>query len=160
MGRRGVREARPGLSVPAARRREGGGGGMNRFIRAAGPNFGYGLTILATLFLGNVGLILATLSHPELAAGGHLGMLMAFCIVGSLAAVFTGLHINKAHPLEDRSAVLWIWLLALPVSRRLAEMSLSVRWDQSMTIEAALLSAAGVVGLLSAGRLAPERASD
>ena len=48
----------------------------------------------------------------------------------------------------------------LGVSRRLAEMSLSVRWDQSMAIEAALLSAAVIVVLLSAGRLAPERASD
>lgn len=133
---------------------------MNRFVRAAAPNFGYGLTILAALFLGNVGLILATLPHPELAAGGHFGMLMAFGIVGSLAAIFTGLNINKAHPLEDRSAALWIWLLALPVSRRLAEMSLSVRWDESMMIEAALLSAAVVVVLLGAGRLAPERASD
>ena len=56
--------------------------------------------------------------------------------------------------------MLWIWLLALPVSRRLAEMSLSVRWDQSMAIEAALLSAAVIAVLLSAGRFAPERASD
>jgi hypothetical protein len=133
---------------------------MRHFARAAAPNFGYGLTILAALFLGNVGLILATLSHPELAAGGHFGMLMAFSILASLAAIFTGLNINKAHPLEDRSAVLWIWLLALPVSRRLAEMSLSVRWDENMAIEAALLSAAVVVVLMSAGRLAPERARD
>ena len=133
---------------------------MKRIIGASAPNFGYGLTVLATLFLGNVGLILATLPHPELAAGGHFGMLMAFGIVGSLAAIFTGLSINKAHPLEDRSAVLWIWFLALPVSRRIAEMSLSVRWDQSMAIEAALLSTAVIVVLLSAGRLAPERASD
>ncbi len=29
---------------------------MRRFIRAAAPNFGYGLTVLATLFLGNIGL--------------------------------------------------------------------------------------------------------
>ncbi len=54
--------------------------------------------------------------------------------------------------------MLWIWLLGLPVTRRLAEMSLSVRWDQSMAIEAALLSAAVIVVLMSAGRLAPEKA--
>jgi hypothetical protein len=39
-------------------------------------------------------------------------------------------------------------------------MSLSVRWDESMAVEAALLSAAVVVVLLSAGRLAPEGARD
>jgi hypothetical protein len=133
---------------------------MRRFIRASAPNFGYGLTVLATLFLGNIGLILATFSHPELAAGGHFGPLMAFAIVGSLAAIFTGLNINRTHPLVDRSAVLWIWLLGLPVTRRLAEMSLSVRWDESMTIEASLLSAAVIVVLMSAGRLAPENARD
>jgi len=131
---------------------------MKRLIQAAAPNLGYGLTVLATLFLGNVGLILATLSHPEHAAGGHFGPVLAFAIIGSLAAIFTGLSINQRRPLTDRSAVLWIWLLGLPVSRRLAEMSLSVRWDENMTIEAALLGAAVLVVLMSAGRLAPEKA--
>jgi hypothetical protein len=133
---------------------------MRRFIRASAPNFGYGLTVLATLYLGNIGLILATLSHPDQAASGHFGPVMAFSIVGSLAAIFTGLNINRDHPLVDRSAVLWIWLLGLPVTRRLAEMSLSVRWDESMVIEASLLSAAVIVVLMSAGRLAPESARD
>jgi hypothetical protein len=131
---------------------------MKRFIRASAPNLGYGMTVLATLFLGNVGLILATLTHPEQAAGGHLAPLVAFAIIGSLAAIFTGLNLNQRYPLADRSAVLWIWLLGLPVSRRLAEMSLSVRWDGNMTIEAALLGAAVIVVLMSAGRLAPEKA--
>jgi hypothetical protein len=131
---------------------------MRRFIRACAPNLGYGLTVLSTLFLGNVGLILATLPHPETAAGGHFGPLLAFSIIGSLAGIFTGLNINKTYPLADRSAVLWIWLLGLPVSRRLAEMSLSVRWDENMAIEAALLGAAVLVVLMSAGRLAPEKA--
>ena len=131
---------------------------MKRFIRASAPNFGYGLTVLATLFLGNVGLILATLRHPEQAAGGHFALLLAFAIIGSLAAIFTGLNLNKAYPLADRSAVLWIWLLGLPVSRRLAEMSLSVRWDESLMLEAALLSLAILVVMMSAGRLAPEKA--
>ena len=131
---------------------------MRRFLRASAPNFGYGLTVLATLFLGNLGLILATLPHPERAAGGHFGALMAFAIVCGLAAIFTGLNINKAWPLADRSTILWIWFLGLPVSRRLAEMSLSVRWDGNMAIEAVLLSAAVLVVLMSAGRLAPEKA--
>jgi hypothetical protein len=131
---------------------------MKRFIRAAAPNFGYGLTVLATLFLGNIGLLLATLPHPEAAFGGHFAQLLAFEIVGSLAAIFTGLNINRSHPLADRSAALWIWLLGLPVSRRLAEMSLSVRWDQGMALEAALLAAAVIIVLMSAGRLAPEKA--
>jgi hypothetical protein len=131
---------------------------MRRFIRVSAPNFGYGLTVLATLFLGNIGLILATLAHPEQAADGHFGPVMALSIVGSLAAIFTGLNINRSHPLVDRSAVLWIWLLGLPVTRRLAEMSLSVRWDESMAVEASLLSAAVLVVLMSAGRLAPEKA--
>ena len=131
---------------------------MKRFTRACAPNFGYGLTVLATLFLSNVGLIIATLPHPELAAGGHFGTLLAFTIIGSLAAIFTGLNINKGYPLADRSAVLWIWLLGLPVSRRMAEMSLSGRWDENMAIEAALLGAAVIVVLMSAGRLAPEKA--
>ncbi len=64
------------------------------------------MTVLATLFLGNVGLILATLQHPEQAAGGHFGPLLAFSIIGSLAAIFTGLNINKAYPLKTASAVL------------------------------------------------------
>ena len=131
---------------------------MKRFIRAAAPNLGYGLTVLGTLFLGNVGLILATMTHPEQVAGGHFGPLLACAIIGSLAAIFTGLNLNQRHPLADRSAVLWIWLLGLPVSRRLAEMALSVKWDENMTIEAALLGAAVFVVLMSAGRLAPEKA--
>jgi hypothetical protein len=129
---------------------------MKRFIRAAAPNFGYGLTVLATLFLGNVGLLLATLAHPE--ALSHFGQLLAFEIIGGLAAIFTGLNINKSYPLADRSAALWIWLLGLPVSRRLAEMSLAVRWDQGMALEACLLAAAVLIVLMSAGRLAPEKA--
>ena len=131
---------------------------MRHIVRAAAPNFGYGLTILATLFLGNVGLILATLPHPELAAGGHFAQILALIILGSLAGVFTGLNLNKSHPLTDRSAMLWIWLLGLPVSRRLAEMSLSVRWDESMAVEAGLLAAAVIIVLTSAGRFAPEKA--
>jgi hypothetical protein len=131
---------------------------MKRIAWASGPNLGYGLTVLGTLFLGNIGLLLATMSHPELAGGGHFGPLMAFAIIGSLAAIFTGLNLNSRFPLADRSAVLWIWLLGLPVSRRLAEMTLSVRWDGNMTVEAALLGAAVIVVLMSAGRLAPEKA--
>jgi hypothetical protein len=131
---------------------------MSRLLRASAPNLGYGLTVLGTLFLGNIGLILATLPHPELAAGGHFGPLLAFAILGSLAAIFSGLNLNRHHPLVDRSAVLWIWLLGLPVSRRLAEIALSVRWDGNMAIEAALLAAAIVVVLMGAGRLAPEKA--
>ncbi|MGH6958017.1 MAG: hypothetical protein ACREEW_15230 [Caulobacteraceae bacterium] len=130
---------------------------MKDLIRAAAPNFGYGLTLLATLYLGNIGLLLATLPHAQAAAASHLTTMLAFAIVGSLAAIFTGLNVNRAHPLTDRSAVLWIWLLGLPVSRRLAEMSLSVRWDQEMALEAGLLAAAAVLVLTSAGRLAPER---
>ena len=45
---------------------------MKRWIRAAAPNVGYGLTVLATLFLGNIGILLVTLTHPETAAGGHV----------------------------------------------------------------------------------------
>ena len=131
---------------------------MNRLIRASAPNVGYGLTVLSTLFLGNIGLLLATLPHPEAAAGGHFAQILAFAILGSLAAIFTGLNLNKRYPLEDRSAMLWIWLLGLPVSRRLAEMSLSVRWDQGMAVEAALLGAAVIIVLMSAGRFAPEKA--
>jgi|HubBroStandDraft_6_1064221.scaffolds.fasta_scaffold502751_2 hypothetical protein len=131
---------------------------MKRWIRAAAPNFGYGLTVLATLFLGNIGLLLATLTHPELAAGGHFSEVLSFSIVGGLAAIFTGLNINKAYPLWDRSAVLWIWLLGLPVTRRLAEIALSVRWDQSLMLEAALLAGAILLVMMSAGRLAPEKA--
>ena len=131
---------------------------MKGFVRSAGPNLGYGLTVLGTLFLGNIGLILATLAHPEQAAGGHVGPVLAFAILGSLAAIFTGLNLNRRFALFDRSAALWIWLLGLPVSRRLAEMALSVRWNESMTVEAALLSGAIIVVLMSAGRLAPEKA--
>jgi len=130
---------------------------MTRFYRSAAPNAGYGLTVLGTLFLGNIGVLLATLAHPEGAGGGHFGLLLAFAILGSLAAIFTGLNINKAYPQADRSAMLWIWLLGLPVSRRLAEMTLSVRWDQGMAVEAALLGAAVLLVLVSAGRLAPEK---
>ena len=131
---------------------------MKRLIQASTPNVGYGLTVLATLFLGNIGLLLATLPHPETAGGGHFAQVLAFAILGSLAAIFTGLNINRAHPLQDRSAVLWIWLLGLPVSRRLAEIALSVRWDESLMIEAALLSGAIFLVMMSAGRLAPEKA--
>ena len=131
---------------------------MKRWIRAAAPNFGYGLTVLSTLFLGNIGILLATLSHPETAAGGHFAQVLAFAIVGGLAAIFTGLNINKAHPLWDRSAALWIWLLGLPVSRRLAEIALSVRWDESLMLEAGLLGGAILLVMMSAGRLTPEKA--
>jgi hypothetical protein len=131
---------------------------MKRWIRAAAPNVGYGLTVLSTLFLGNIGLLLVTLSHPETAAGGHFAQVLAFTIVGSLAAIFTGLNINKSYPLGDRSAMLWIWLLGLPVSRRLAEIALSVRWDQSLMLEAAMLAGAILMVMMSAGRLAPEKA--
>jgi hypothetical protein len=99
-----------------------------------------------------------TLSHPETAAGGHFGQVLAFAIIGSLAAIFTGLNLNKTYPLRDRSAVLWIWLLGLPVSRRLAEIALSVRWDQSLILEAAMLAGAIVLVMMNAGRLAPEKA--
>jgi hypothetical protein len=118
---------------------------------------GYGLTVLSTLFLGNIGVLLVTLTHPETAAGGHFPQVLAFAIVGSLAAIFTGLDLNRRFPLWDRSAVLWIWLLGLPVSRRLAEIALSVRWDQSLMLEAGMLSAAILLVMMSAGRLAPER---
>jgi len=130
---------------------------MKRWIRSAAPNFGYGLTVISTLFLGNIGLLLVTLTHPETAAGGHFPQVLAFAIVGGLAAIFTGLDINRRFPLWDRSAVLWIWLLGLPVSRRLAEIALSVRWDQSLMLEAAMLAAAILLVMMSAGRLTPER---
>ena len=133
-------------------------GGMTRWIRAAAPNLGYGLTVLSTSFLGNIGLLLATQTHPETAAGGHFAQMLAFAIIGSLAAIFTGLNINKAYPLADRSAVLWIWLLGLPVSRRLAEIAMSVRWDESLMLEAALLAGAILLVMMSAGRLSPEKA--
>jgi hypothetical protein len=131
---------------------------MKRWFRAAAPNVGYGLTVLATLFLGNIGLLLATMAHPETAASGHFAQVLAFAIVGSLATIFTGLGLNKTYPLWDRSAVLWIWLLGLPISRRLAEIALSVRWDESLMIEAALLGGAILLVMMSAGRLAPEKA--
>ena len=124
---------------------------MMRWSRAAAPNVGYGLTVLATLFLGNIGLLLATMSNADAAAAGHLTEVLSFAIIGSLAAIFTGLNINKAHPLADRSAMLWIWLLSLPVSRRLAEIALSVRWDGAMLLEAGLLAGAVVLVLMSAG---------
>jgi hypothetical protein len=130
---------------------------MKRWIKSAAPNFGYGLTVLSTLFLGNIGVLLVTMTHPETAAGGHFSQVLAFAIVGSLAAIFTGLDLNRRFPLWDRSAVLWIWLLGLPVSRRLAEIALSVRWDQSLMLEAAMLAAAILLVMMSAGRLAPER---
>jgi uncharacterized membrane protein YeaQ/YmgE (transglycosylase-associated protein family) len=131
---------------------------MKRWVSTAAPNFGYGLTVLSTLFLGNIALLLATMAHPEAAAAGHFTEVLAFAIVGSLAAIFTGLNLNKTYPLWDRSAALWIWLLGLPVSRRLAEITLSVRWDQSLMIEAALLGGAVLLVMMSAGRLTPERA--
>ena len=130
---------------------------MKRWVRTAAPNFGYGVTVLSTLFLGNIALLLATMTHPEAAASGHFTQVLAFAIIGSLAAIFTGLNLNKTYPLWDRSAALWIWLLGLPVSRRLAEIALSVRWDQSLMLEAALLGGAILLVMMSAGRLAPER---
>jgi hypothetical protein len=129
---------------------------MTRIIRAAAPNVGYGLTLLATLFLGNVGLLLATVETPTAAATPHLMQVLALCIVCSLAAIFTGLSLNQRYRLTDRSAMIWIWALCLPVSRRAAEMALSVRWDPGMALEAGLLAAAVVLVLMSAGRLAPE----
>jgi hypothetical protein len=131
---------------------------MNRWIRAAAPNVGYGMTVLSTLFLGNIGLLLATLTHPETAADGHFAQVVAFAIIGSLAAIFIGLNLNKNYPLADRSAMLWIWLLGLPVSRRLAEIALSVRWDESLMLEAAMLAGAILLVMMSAGRLTPEKA--
>jgi hypothetical protein len=131
---------------------------VKRFVRAAAPNAGYGLTVLATLYLGNIGLLLATLAHPEVAAGGHFVQVVAFSIIGGLAAIFTGLNVNRSYPLQDRSAMLWIWMLGLPVSRRLAEIAMSVRWDESLMLEAGLLGGAVLIVMMSAGRLAPERA--
>jgi len=131
---------------------------MMRWIRAAGPNVGYGLTVLATLFLGNVGLLLATLSNADAAGSGHLPQVLAFAIIGSLAAIFTGLNLNRTYPLADRSAMVWIWLLSLPVSRRLAEIALSVRWDGAMLLEAGLLAGAVVLVLMSAGNLSRQEA--
>jgi hypothetical protein len=131
---------------------------MTRFFRAAAPNAGYGLTVLATLFLGNIGVLLATVAAPTPAAAARLMQVLALAIVCSLAAIFTGLNLNRSFPLTDRSAILWIWLLGLPVTRRLAEMALSVRWDPGMALEAGLLGAAVVLVLMSAGRLAAEKA--
>ncbi|MFI4934306.1 MAG: hypothetical protein ACHP7N_06780 [Caulobacterales bacterium] len=131
---------------------------MINWLRSVSPNVGYGLTVVATLFLGNIALLLVTLSHPEAAAVGHLNEVLAFSIIGCLALIFTGLNMSRAHPLTDRSAMLWIWLLGLPVSRRLAELAISARWREGMVIEAALLSSAVIVVLMSAGRLAPEQA--
>ena len=131
---------------------------MIRRWRAMAPNVGYGLTVLATLFLGNIGLLLVTVPTPTAAAIPHLMQVLALGIVLSLAAIFTGLNLNRSRPLSDRSVILWIWLLSLPVSRRLAEIALAVRWDQSMALEAGLLAAAVVLVLISAGRFAPEEA--
>jgi hypothetical protein len=131
---------------------------MTKLFRSAAPNLGYGLTVLATLFLGNIGLLLATIAAPTPAAVPHLMQVLALAIVGCLAAIFTGLNVNRRFPLTDRSAILWIWLLSLPVSRRLAEMSLSVRWDEGMALEACLLAGAVILVLMSAGRLAAEEA--
>ncbi len=131
---------------------------MMTALRALAPNAGYGLTVLATLFLGNVGLLLATTPTPTAAETPHVMQVAALAIVVGLAAIFTGLDLNRRYPLADRSAILWIWALSLPVSRRVAEMALAVRWDQGMTLEAGLLFAAVAVVLMSAGRLAPEKA--
>ena len=76
----------------------------------------------------------------------------------SVVANQVNLNLNKTYPLWDRSAALWIWLMGLPVSRRLAEIALSVRWDQSLMLEAALLAGAIVLVMMSAGRLTPEKA--
>jgi hypothetical protein len=130
---------------------------MTKLLKAIAPNVGYGLTVLATLFLGNIAILLVTLTHPSEAASGALTHVLAFAILGSLALILTGLNIARAYPLTDRSAMVWIWLLTVPVSRRLAEMTLSVRWEQGMITEAALLGAAVFVVLMGAGRLAPEQ---
>ena len=124
---------------------------MMRAARAAAPNVAYGMTVMAALFLGNIGLLLATLANPVTAAEGRLTQVLAFAIVGSLAAIFTGLNLNRRYPLTDRSAILWIWLLSLPVSRRLAEIALSVHWGQGLLVEAGLMSAAVVLVVMSAG---------
>ena len=131
---------------------------MIKFLRASAPNVGYGLTVLATLFLGNIGLLLATMSNADAAGAGHLPQVLAFAIVGSLAAIFTGLNVNRSHPLADRSAMIWIWLLSLPVSRRLAEIALSVKWDGAMLMEAGLLAGAVILVLMSAGNLSRQEA--
>jgi hypothetical protein len=131
---------------------------LTQRIVQATANLGYGLTVMSTLFLGNIGMLLIGLPHPESAAMGHLMDVLAFAILGSLALILTGISLNRARPLTDRSAMLWIWLLSLPVSRRLAELALSVRWEESMVLEAALLSAAVVMVVVGAGRMAPEKA--
>jgi hypothetical protein len=131
---------------------------MIRLVRAAAPNVGYGMTVMAALFLGEIGLLLATLPNPATAAEGRLTQVLAFAIVGSLALIFTGLNLNRRYPLADRSAILWIWLLSLPVTRRLAEIALSVRWGQGLIVEAALMSAAVVLVLMSAGVAVREEA--
>jgi hypothetical protein len=130
---------------------------MRSLIRSTAPNVGYGLALLGTLFLGNIGLLLATLPAPAPAAAQHLMQVLAFAIVGSLGAIFVGLNINRSAPLTDRSAIVWLWLLGLPVSRRLAEIALSVRWDQEMALEAGLLAGAVVIVMMASGRLSPER---
>jgi len=130
---------------------------FRRYLAGAAPGFGYGLTVFATLYLGNVGLILATSAAVNAPAFARLSHVIAFSIVGALAAIFTGLNINRAHPFAERSAILWIWLLGLPATRRAAEIALAVRWDQEMVVEAVLLAGAALIVLMGAARLAPER---
>ena len=132
---------------------------MRTLVRTAAPNVGYGLTVLAALFLGNIGLLLATLGNLQTAADGRLAPVLAFSIVGSLAAIFTGLNLNRRYPLQNRSTMLWIWLMSLLAGRRLAEIALSTRWDQSLIAEALLMAAAVLLVLMSPGRLAREEAS-
>ena len=132
---------------------------MKTLVRSAAPNVGYGLTVLATLFLGNIGLLLATIGNLQAAADGRLAPVLAFAIVGSLAAIFTGLNLNRRFPLHDRSTMLWIWLMSLLAGRRLAEIALSARWDQTLIAEAVLMGAAVLLVLMSPGRLAREEAS-
>lgn len=129
---------------------------MKTLVLSAAPNVGYGLTVLATLFLGNIGLLLATLANPQAAADGRLMPVLAFAIIGSLAAIFTGLSVNRRYPLTDRSMMLWIWMVSLLVGRRLAEIALSVRWDQSLIFEALMMSAAVVLVLFTPARMARE----
>jgi uncharacterized membrane protein YhaH (DUF805 family) len=131
---------------------------LRRFADAATPNLGYGLTVFGTLFLGNVGVLLATTPRLEQIALGHLAHVLAFAILGGLAVIFTGLNIAHRRPLTDRAPMLWVWLLGFPASRRLAEIALAVKWDPEMALEAALLAAAALIVLLGAVRPAPERA--
>jgi hypothetical protein len=131
---------------------------LARFADAAAPNIGYGLTVFGTLFLGNVGVLLATTPRLEQVALGRLAHVLAFAILVALAVILTGLNIARARPLSDRAAMLWVWLLGFPASRRLAEIALAVKWDPEMALEAALLATAALIVLLGAVKPEPERA--